>query len=432
MKKRMAILSAFLLSAMLIFSGCSSFVSYMEQYSSKSGTSDSSVTESVPAKTDNISSESTVYETEETTISETMQTTSAESEETAPIKSEEVTVPAPVYSDAEEVPVYSDLIVHFIDVGQGDSIFIELPDGETMLIDAGESDQGDKVVTYIYSQGYDSIDYVVATHAHSDHIGGLPDVLGSFNIGNFYMTSAASSTVTYEKMLTAIQNSGADVYDVMAGDIILESGNLLVEVVAPKAIDNDEMNNNSIVIKLTYGDNKFLFTGDAEKSEEDGIWTNIKCDVLKVGHHGSDSSTSENFLKKVEPTYAVISCGLGNSYGHPTDKVLRRLYERNINTYRTDLQGTIVFTSDGSEISVSVSPSEYTPPAQTTTAAVTTPQDTPAQSSGTTYILNTNTKKIHYSYCSSVKTMKESNKSYTEDYDGAIAAGYVPCKRCNP
>ncbi|MBS7397437.1 MAG: MBL fold metallo-hydrolase, partial [Ruminiclostridium sp.] len=184
--------------------------------------------------------------------------------------------------------------------------------------------------------------------------------------------------------------------------------------------------------KLTYGDNKFLFTGDAEKSEEDGIWTNIKCDVLKVGHHGSDSSTSENFLKKVEPTYAVISCGLGNSYGHPTDKVLRRLYERNINTYRTDLQGTIVFTSDGSEISVSVSPSEYTPPSQTTTAAVTTPQEAPAQSTGTTYILNTNTKKIHYSYCSSVKTMKESNKSYTEDYDGAIAAGYVPCKRCNP
>ena len=120
------------------------------------------------------------------------------------------------------------------------------------------------------------------------------------------------------------------------------------------------MNENSIVIKLTYGDNKFLFTGDAEKSEEDGIWTNIKCDVLKVGHHGSDSSTSENFLKKVEPTYAVISCGLGNSYGHPTDKVLRRLYERNINTYRTDLQGMIVFTSDGSEISAKLFISENT------------------------------------------------------------------------
>lgn len=431
MKKRMAFLSAFLLSVTLIFSGCGSLLSYMADFSSKDGTSAPSVTAFVPVKTDEASSESSANQTDETTVSETMQTTSAESEETAPTESEETTVPPPVLPAEEDVPVYSDLIVHFIDVGQGDSIFIELPDGETMLIDAGESDQGDKVVTYIYSQGYDSIDHVVASHPHSDHIGGLPDVLGSFNIGNFYMTSAASSTVTYEKMLTAVQNCGADVYDVTAGDTLLDSGNLLVEVVAPKAIDSDEQNNNSVVIKLTYGDNKFLFAGDAEKSEEDGIWTNIKCDVLKVGHHGSDSSTSENFLKKVEPTYAVISCGLGNSYGHPTDKVLKRLYERNINTYRTDLQGTIVFTSDGSEISVSVNPSEYTPPVETTTA-VTKPQETPSQSSGTTYILNTNTKKIHYSYCSSVKTMKESNKAYTEDYDGAIAAGYVPCKRCNP
>lgn len=432
MKKRMAFLSAFLLSVTLIFSGCGSLLSYMADFSSKDGTSAPSVTAFVPIKTDEASSESSANQTDETTVSETMQTTSAESGETAPTESEETTVPAPVLPAEEDVPVYSDLIVHFIDVGQGDSIFIELPDGKTMLIDAGESDQGDKVVTYIYSQGYDRIDYVVASHPHSDHIGGLPDVLGSFNIGNFYMTSAASSTVTYEKMLTAVQNCGADVYDVTAGDTLLESGNLLVEVVAPKVIDSDELNNNSVVIKLTYGDNKFLFAGDAEKSEEDGIWTNIKCDVLKIGHHGSDSSTSENFLKKVEPTYAVISCGLGNSYGHPTDTVLKRLYERNINTYRTDLQGTIVFTSDGSEISVSVNPSEYTPPVETTAAAVTPPQETPAQSSGTTYILNTNTKKIHYSYCSSVKTMKESNKAYTEDYDGAIAAGYVPCKRCNP
>lgn len=185
-----------------------------------------------------------------------------------------------------------------------------------MLIDAGETDQADKVITYIYTQGYDTIDYVVATHAHSDHIGGLPDVLGSFNIGDFYMTSAVATTSIYENMLYAVDDCGAVVHDVMVGDIIYNETNLLIEVVAPKEIDYDEQNNNSVVIKLTYGNNKFLFTGDAEKSEEDGIWTNIKCDVLKVGHHGSNNSSSSNFLKKVEPSYAVISCGLHKSAEH--------------------------------------------------------------------------------------------------------------------
>ena len=202
-------------------------------------------------------------------------------------------------------------------------------------------------------------------------------------------------------MLNAVDESGAAVHEVMAGDIIYNEANLLIEVVAPKEIDYDEQNNNSIVIKLTYGDDKFLFTGDAEKSEEDGIWTNIKCDVLKVGHHGSDSSSSFNFLKKVEPTYAVISCGLHNSYGHPTDNVLKRLYDRNIDVYRTDLQGTIVFTSDGSNISVNVNPYEYAPPVVTTTTTTKHEQNNPSDDSGTTYVLNTNTKKIHYESCSS-------------------------------
>ena len=151
----------------------------------------------------------------------------------------------------------------------------------------------------------------------------------------------------------------------MAGTVILDEPELLVEVVAPKEIADDS-NNNSVVIKLTYGENKFLFTGDAEKAEEDGIWTNIKCDVLKVGHHGSDTSSTKNFLKKVEPTYAVISCGLYNSYGHPDEAVLKRIYDRNINVYRTDIQGTIVFRSDGKDITVKNAPVEYTPPVTTT------------------------------------------------------------------
>ena len=341
-----------------------------------------------------------------------------------------VTVPAPEPSE------YQELKVHFLDVGQGDSCFIELPNKETMLIDAGESEYGDSIVTYIYGQGYDTLDYVVATHPHADHIGGMADVLNTFNIKNFYATSFTTTTQTYERMLDAVEDSGAEVHEVMAGSVILDEPELLIEVVAPKTL-SDDSNNSSVVIKLTYGENKFLFTGDAEKSEEDDIWTNIKCDVLKVGHHGSATSSSANFLKKVDPTYAVISCGMGNKYGHPTDEVLERLNSRNIEVFRTDLQGTIVFTSDGKNISVDKQPSAYQTSVQTTaTTTQTTVQATTTAAEvepvGTQYILNTNTKKIHYPSCSAVKQMKDSNKAYTEDFDGAVASGYVPCKKCNP
>lgn len=363
---------------------------------------------------------------ETTTVPITESTTTALSNETV------ITVPAP------EPSKYQELKVHFLDVGQGDSCFIELPNKETMLIDAGESEYGDSIVTYIYGQGYDTLDYVVATHPHADHIGGMADVLNTFNIRNFYATSFTTTTQTYERMLDAVENSEAAVHEVMAGSVILDEPELLIEVVAPKTL-GDDSNNSSVVIKLTYGENKFLFTGDAEKSEENDIWTNIKCDVLKVGHHGSATSSSANFLKKVDPTYAVISCGMGNKYGHPTDEVLERLNSRNIEVFRTDLQGTIVFTSDGKNISVDKQPSVYQPQVQTTattpqTTTQTTIQTTAAevQPVGTQYILNTNTQKIHYPSCSAVKQMKDKNKAYTEDFDGAVASGYVPCKKCNP
>ena len=365
--------------------------------------------------------------TEETTAATAPETTS-----TSAYTETVVTVPAP------EPTEYQKLKVHFLDVGQGDSCFIELPNKETMLIDAGESEYADSIVTYIYSQGYDTLDHVVATHPHADHIGGMADVLNTFNIKNFYATTFTTTTQTYERMLDAVESSGAEVHEVMAGSVILDEPELLVEVVAPKTL-GDDCNNSSVVIKLTYGDNKFLFTGDAEKSEEDDIWTNVKCDVLKVGHHGSATSSSANFLKKADPTYAVISCGVGNKYGHPTDEVLERLNNRNIEVFRTDLQGTIVFTSDGMNISVDKQPTVYQAPAQTTATTVqattpTTVQTTTAavQSIGKQYILNTNTKKIHYPDCSAVRQMKEQNKAYTADFDGAVASGYVPCKKCSP
>lgn len=424
MKCKPISLLALLLSASLLFSGCELDTS-TNSVSSTSTKSETSITTSVEKLESSTTPQETSESTEQTTASTTEAVTTTTTTTTSPVS----TTAEPVV----EITEFSDdMKVHFIDVDQGDSTFIELPNGEAMLIDAGETDQADKVVTYIYTQGYDTIDYVVATHAHSDHIGGLPDVLDSFNIENFYMTSAVATTSIYEDMLNAVDESGAAIHDVMAGDVIYNEANLLIEVVAPKEIDYDEQNNNSVIIKLTYGDDKFLFTGDAEKSEEDGIWTNIKCDVLKVGHHGSDSSSSSNFLKKVEPSYAVISCGLHNSYGHPTNDVMIRLNDRNIDVYRTDLQGTIVFTSDGSNISVNVNPSEYTPPVVTTTTTAQQEQNTPVEDNSTTYVLNTNSKKIHYASCSSVDDMKESNKAFTNDYAQAITDGYKPCERCKP
>ena len=262
-------------------------------------------------------------------------------------------------------------------------------------------------------------------------MGGMADVINNFNVSNVYLSPATNTTKVYENMLTAIQSSGAKTYSPMAGDTILNDGNLQIEVVAPKTVDNDELNNSSLVIKLTYGENRFLFTGDAEKNEEDGIWTNIKCDVLKVGHHGSDSSTTANFLKKVEPTYAVISVGVGNSYGHPDDKILKRLADKGVQTFRTDIQGTIVFSSDGTTISVDKSPSEYKVPAETTITTTTQAADIVSDGSYK-YVLNTNTMKIHYAGCSSAKKIKDENKAYTNDYDKAIADGYSPCGNCDP
>lgn len=244
------------------------------------------------------------------------------------------------------------LVVHFLDVGQGDSEFIELPDGKCMLIDAGTSEYSQTVIENINSYGYSLIDYVVATHPHADHIGGMSEVINSFEIGEIYMPKVSTSTRTFENLLTAISDKGLSINTARAGVKVYSGSILEIEFLAPVSSNYDDLNNSSAVLKISYGSNSYLFMGDAEElSEKEMIKNNhtlLDADVLKVGHHGSDSSSTYEFLSAVSPKYAVISCGVDNSYGHPHRETVDKLNKAGAEIYRTDEQGNITITCDGS------------------------------------------------------------------------------------
>ncbi len=245
------------------------------------------------------------------------------------------------------------LSVHYINVGQGDSIFVRLPNGETMLIDAGENDQGAVVCRYLTSLGVEKIDYLVGTHPHSDHIGGLDTVIMSFDVGVVYLPDATSTSKTFEDVLDAIRKKELKTYQAKAGVSIVsnEDKSISVSVLSPVSNSYEGLNNASIVISLRYMDTSFLFTGDAEYTVEKELWDTIAHhDVLKVGHHGSNTSSTAKFLERVSPQYAVIPVGCDNAYGHPHDEVLGRLSRFGCKIYRTDTQGTVVALSDGKTI----------------------------------------------------------------------------------
>lgn len=246
----------------------------------------------------------------------------------------------------------NDLRIHFLDVSQGDSIFIELPNNETMLIDAGEKDYGNFVKDYISKLNYEKIDYVIGTHPHSDHIGGLAYVIQNFNIGKIYMPKAMTTTKTYEFLLDTISNKNLKITSAKANTTIFDNDLLNIKIISPTKSDYEELNNYSAVIKLTYKDTTYLFMGDAEKLVEQEIVDDVKADVIKVGHHGSDSSSSKKFLNKVKPSYAIISVGENNSYNHPSQNIIKRYNNVGCKVYRTDLNGTIIISSDGNNIEV--------------------------------------------------------------------------------
>lgn len=220
------------------------------------------------------------------------------------------------------VPYGSILSVHYIDVGQGDSEFLELPNGETMLIDACPQSASDTVVNYISDLGYTSINYVIATHPHEDHIGGIPAVFEAFDVQSIYMPNATNNTKIFGRLLDAIEAEGIQITETVAGMDIVSFEDFEIISLAPSGGEQSNLNNYSIVLKATFGNRDFLFLADAEHEEIEEITGDMQADVLKVGHHGSDTSTSVYLLDAVQPQFAIISCGEGNSYGLPHQQTL--------------------------------------------------------------------------------------------------------------
>ena len=302
---------------------------------------------------------------------------------------------------AEQPADGSGIEVHFIDVGQADAALV-LCDGESMLIDGGNSEDSDVIYTYLEKQKVEELDYMVCTHAHEDHVGGLSGALTYASVDTALAPVTEYDSRAFRNFRDGLEKQGVAITIPEAGDSFL-LGSAQVKVLGPVR-ETDETNNTSIVLRIVYGDTSFL-----------------KSTVLKVGHHGSDSSTSYPFLREVMPEYGVISVGTGNTYGHPTQEVLSRLSDAGVTVYRTDLQGDIICTSDGEEVTFR-------------TAKDTAPQEgrkpDPEEKE---YILNTNTMKFHHPACSSAAEMgPENKKEFTGTREELLEKGYSPCGRCKP
>ena len=317
----------------------------------------------------------------------------------------------------------SGLNVHIIDVGQGDCTLLEC-DNLYMLIDAGEVDYGYIVVDYLEKYNIDKLDYMVITHPHSDHYGGAKTVLQSVKTENIILSEAYSSTRSWEALIDYIEQNNYNVIMPKTSDSFT-LGRTTVTAYVPK-IDNDDLNNSSIVLRADYKGMSALFTGDAEKEEEQAMLTDgfkLKANLLKVGHHGSSTSTSPEFLKKVKPEFATISCGKENDYGHPHRETKAILDRAGITTLRTDEQGDIIINLNNNVIKVESINGESLTDIINNATENTHP---------VVYIGNKNSKVYHSDSCESVDKMAEKNKVTFNSVEEAKNNNYTPCKNCNP
>lgn len=249
------------------------------------------------------------------------------------------------------------LRVYVIDVGQGDSILITY-NNQNILIDSGSYYSYSSLSSFLRKKRVRAIDHLIMTHPHEDHIGSMDKIIEDFRVKNFYGPKVTSNSETFKSLIKALKKNSLKIQVVKQGFSISLEEYVSLYFLSPIDSEYSNLNNYSAVIRLVYGKTSFLFSGDAEEAVEQKLINSsqvLEADILKIGHHGSKTSTSEEFLAAVNPKIAVISCALGNDYGHPDSIVLERLAERNIKVYRTDKQGTISFTSDGKRILASKS-----------------------------------------------------------------------------
>lgn len=324
------------------------------------------------------------------------------------------------------------LTVTWLDVGQGDAAVIQCG-GQSMLIDGGKPEKSSYIYAWLQQHGLSYLDVIVATHVDADHIGGLSGALNYASVGTAYCPETTGTTETFQSFVKYLAQRGKQITVPTAGETFALGG-AQIQILGPLHRAEDS-NDNSIVLKVSFGATSFLFTGDAERAEEQDLLNsgvNLQSTVLKVGHHGSDTSTSYPFLRAVAPQYAVISVGAGNSYGHPTEAVLSRLRDAGVTTFRTDMQGEITAVSDGQTINFSTAKNAVA----IASANAGGGNADGAAGVGTTagsYVLNTNSHKFHLPSCASVETISPKNrKDVNESREQIISEGYAPCKRCNP
>ena len=330
-------------------------------------------------------------------------------------------VPNPSSAASTADTVEAPFEMHSIDVGQALSVLVEC-DGQYMLYDGGNVDDGSLVVSYLQSQGVEQLEYVFCSHAHEDHVGGLAAALAYFPAYHVYSPVTEASTKCFKDFVKYTQQQGLQV-EVPAVGTTWPLGGATVTMVGPVAQYSDT-NDTSIVLRIEYGSTSFLLTGDMEKTAETDLvnsGVNLRADVLQVGHHGSSTSTGYLFLNSVLPEMAVISCGTGNKYGHPHEETLSILRDAKVDVYRTDLQGTITIGSDGQNYTVGTE--HFAEDAQLN------PTDPAASSTAQqAYIGNVNSKKFHLPSCSNLPA--EKNQILFSSYDEAVEAGYTPCSSC--
>lgn len=337
-----------------------------------------------------------------------------------------------------KVPKEEKLEVHFIDVGQGDATLIRQGD-HAMLIDAGNNDKGTAIQSYLQSQKIEKLDYVIGTHPDADHIGGLDVVLYKFSWEKVLMPDLEKDSRTYEDVIRVIKDQNKTITLPRVGDSY-SLGEAEFTIVAPQEKSyGTNSNDYSIGLRLVFGNNSFLFTGDAEEDAERDMTESgqeLSAEVFKAGHHGSSTANTEEFLRLVHPAAVVISCGENNSYGHPHAEVMNELRSMGADVYRTDEQGTIVASSDGETITWNCSKSESWQAGEPKGSykekqEIAVKKEEPEDEG--TFVLNENTRKFHFPFCSSVNEMKAKNRRYTKKTrEEVIEAGYESCKRCNP